>query len=100
MPRRRPSAVRTVRRLLRDLVTFARLGLTSGARLAAESLFLRKQLVLYQERHKKPRRPDCARHAVGADRLASRPHSGEARHAHPMASQEFQLFWRWKSRPR
>jgi hypothetical protein len=34
--------------------------LTSRARLAAENLFLRKQLALYQERHTKPRRPDPA----------------------------------------
>jgi|SRR5450759_1550417 hypothetical protein len=33
-----------------------RLGLTSRARLAAENLFLGKQLALYQERHTKPRR--------------------------------------------
>jgi hypothetical protein len=48
MPRRRPSVAHTVRGLLSDLVTFARLGLTSRARLAAENLFLRKQLALYQ----------------------------------------------------
>jgi hypothetical protein len=60
MPRRRPSWSSTVRRLLRDLVTFVRLALTSRASLAAENLFLREQLALYQERHTKPKRPDPA----------------------------------------
>jgi putative transposase len=41
---------RAVRRLLHDLVTLARLGVTSRVQLAAENLFLRKQLALYQER--------------------------------------------------
>jgi hypothetical protein len=60
MPRRRPSWSGTFRRLLHDLVTLARLGLTSRAHLAPENLFLRKQLALYQERRTKPRRPDLA----------------------------------------
>src|SRR5216684_507282 len=60
MPQHRPSVSSTVRRLLRDLGTFVWLGLTSRARLAAENLFLRKQLALFQERHAKPRRPDPA----------------------------------------
>src|ERR1700716_10401 len=60
MPRRRPSWLCTVRRLLHDLVTLVRLGVTSRAQLAAENVFLRKQLALYQERHTKPRRPDPA----------------------------------------
>jgi hypothetical protein len=46
--------------LLEDRLALVRLGLTSRARLAAENLFLRKQLALYQERRKKPRRPDPA----------------------------------------
>jgi putative transposase len=49
-----------VPRLLYDLVTLVRLGLTSRAQLAAENLFLRKQLTLYQERHTTPRRADPA----------------------------------------
>jgi hypothetical protein len=58
MLRRRPSLSCTVRRLLHDFVTLARLAVTSRAHLAAENLFLRKQLALYQERRTKPRRPD------------------------------------------
>ena len=37
-----------------------RLGLTSRAQLAAENLFLRKQLALYQERCTRPRRADAS----------------------------------------
>jgi hypothetical protein len=50
----------TVRLVLRDLVTFARLILTSRTPLAAENLFLREPLALFQERHTKPRRADPA----------------------------------------
>jgi putative transposase len=50
----------TVRRLLLDLGTLVRLGVTSRAHLAAENLFPRKQLALYRERHTKPKRPDPA----------------------------------------
>jgi hypothetical protein len=46
----RPSLLRPGCRLLKDLLALARLGLTSQAHLAAENLFLRKQLALYQER--------------------------------------------------
>lgn len=42
--------------LLGDGMRFLRLCLRSPAALAAENLFLRKQLALYQERHIKPRR--------------------------------------------
>src|SRR5206468_3461592 len=49
---------RTVHRLLHDLLTLARLVVTSRAHLAAENLFVRKQLALYHERHTKPTRPD------------------------------------------
>src|SRR5437870_4463900 len=43
-------------RLLRDILTFFRLCLPSPAAVAAENLFLRKQLTLYIERKTKPRR--------------------------------------------
>lgn len=54
MSSRQPSLLRTVRRLLRDLISLVRLGLTSRAQLAAENLFLRKQVALYRERRTKP----------------------------------------------
>jgi hypothetical protein len=43
---------------MEDLITMVRLGLTPRARLAAENLFLRKQLALFQGARTKPRRPD------------------------------------------
>ena len=104
MPRRRPLWSSTARRLLRDLVTFVRLGLTSRARLAAENLFLRKQLALYQERHTKPRRPDPATRValVLLARLLDwrslltvvQPDTLIRWHR-----QGWRLFWRWKARP-
>jgi hypothetical protein len=42
--------------LLCDAARFLRLCLRPGAALAAENLFLRKQLALYQEHHVKPKR--------------------------------------------
>jgi len=60
MSNRRPSLLRTASRLLEDLLAFVRFGLMYRAHLAAETLFLRKQLALYQERPTKPRRPDPA----------------------------------------
>ena len=47
MARRRRNGHSTIRRLLSDVVTLIRLALTPRARLAAENLFLRKQLALY-----------------------------------------------------
>jgi hypothetical protein len=64
MPRRRRSWPSTIRRLLGDAVTLARLALTPQAQLAAVNLFLRKQLALYQERCVKPRRPDAATRVI------------------------------------
>lgn len=64
MPRRRRRWSSTIHHLLFDVVTLARLAVTSHAQLAAENLFLRKQLVLYQERRVKPKRPDPATRVV------------------------------------
>jgi putative transposase len=49
-------AVRTILRVLADVGRLASLMLQSRAKLAAENLFLRKQLALYLERQVKPRR--------------------------------------------
>jgi hypothetical protein len=49
MSKRRPFLLRAGYRLLQDLLALVRLGLTSLAHLAAETLFLRKQLALYRE---------------------------------------------------
>jgi hypothetical protein len=51
---------RTAVRLLVDVLVFVSLGIRSRSRLAAENLFLRKQLALYRERQVKPRRADDA----------------------------------------
>jgi len=45
-------------KIVGDLVHFLCLGLRSRTSLAAENLFLRKQLAYYQERKLKPRRAD------------------------------------------
>jgi len=62
MTRRQPPllVIRTVRRLMVDVLLFGVIGLKSRARLTAENLFPRKQLALYLERQIKPRRADPA----------------------------------------
>jgi putative transposase len=89
--------------LVRDAGRFLLLCLRPRPALAAENLFLRKQLALYQERHVKPR------HATNSTRLALvwlgrwldwrqvlavvQPDTFLRWHR-----QGFRLFWRWKSR--
>jgi putative transposase len=101
-----PSIVcRTVGRLLVDVLRFVSLGFRSRSQLAAENLFLRKQLALYRERQVKPRRADDATRItlvvlaqlidwravltiVKPDTLIRWHRRG------------FRLFWRWRSRAR
>jgi transposase InsO family protein len=102
MSNRRPSLLRIASRLLEDLLAFVQFGLMSRAHLAAENLFLRKQLALYQERQTKPRRPDPATRVALV--LLSRwldwrsmltvvqPDTLIRWHR-----QGWRLFWRWKS---
>src|SRR5690348_12555393 len=52
--------IQTICRVADDLVAFISLVFRSHAQLAAENLFLRKQLALYLERQAKPRRADDA----------------------------------------
>jgi putative transposase len=94
----------TLLRLLVDAAHFLWLCLYTPTALAAENLFLRKQLALYQERQIKPKR------ATDATRLALvwlgrwfawrqalaivQPETFTRWH-----QQGFRLFWRWKSRP-
>jgi hypothetical protein len=54
------AALRTVLRIACDLLQLISAAIGSQARLAAENLFLRKQLALYVERQVKPRRADDA----------------------------------------
>lgn len=94
----------TLLALLVDTARFLLLCLRPPAALAAENLFLRKQLALYQERHSKPRR------ATDATRLALAwlGRWFDWRHVLavvqpatflPWHRQGFRLFWRWKSQP-
>src|SRR5580700_8096120 len=89
-------------RILADIVHFVCLGLRSRSSLAAENLFLRKQLAFYQERKVKPRRADnptrltlvlLSRWFNWRDALiVVRPRTLIAWHR-----KRFRLFWRWKS---
>ena len=89
--------------LLGDSLQFLRLCLRFPTALAAENLFLRKQLALYQERHVTPRR------ATDATRLALTWLSCwfDWRQALVVVQpatllrwhrEGFRLFWRWRSR--
>ena len=91
-------------KLLGDLARFLWLSLRPQCSLAAENLFLRKQLALFQERNAKPRRPDTpirialvllSRLFHWRDALVIvQPQTLVRWHR-----QGFRLFWRWKSRP-
>jgi transposase InsO family protein len=90
--------------VLLDVVTVFRTGLRSRSALVTENLFLRKQLALYLERKKRPRRAtDAVRFTMV---LLSR--FFEWREALTIVKPDtlirwhrkgFRLFWKWKSRP-
>jgi len=90
-------------RVVRDLASLISSALRSRAQLAAENLFLKKQLALYLERQVKPRRADDAtRMALVAlsrfvdwRRLLTIVKPDTLLHWHRKG---FRLFWRWKSR--
>ena len=92
----------TLLTLLADVIHFLRFCLCPSAVLAAENLFLRKQLACYQERQVKPRRAtDAARLA-----LVWLGRWFDWRQALTIVQpatfirwhrQGFRLFWRWKS---
>jgi hypothetical protein len=93
----------TLLTLLVDACRYLRLFLRSPAVLAAENLFLRKQLALYQERHMKPQRATHATRVV----LVWLSRCFDWRQALCVVQPEtflrwhrqgFRLFWRWKSR--
>ena len=103
MSNRRPSFLRTGYRLLEDLLALVRLGLTSRGHLAAENLFLRKQLALYQERRTKPRRPDPATRVALVVLSRSLDWRSMLTVVKPDTvirwhRQGWRLFWRWTSR--
>jgi putative transposase len=94
----------TLLKLLVDALRYVGFCLRSPATLAAENLFLRKQLALYRERNIKPRRATPAtrialiwlarwcdwRHAL----VIVQPQTSTRWHR-----QGFRVFWRWTSRP-
>ena len=98
------DGVKTIITLLGDLAAFFWLTLRPQSTLAAENLFLRKQLAMFQERKAKPRRPDTpirialvllSRLFNWRDALVVvQPQTLVRWHR-----QGFRLFWRWKSRP-
>jgi transposase InsO family protein len=90
--------------LLGDMVRFLRLCLRPPTALAAETLFLRKQLALYQERSVKPARTTDATRIT----LTWLTRWFDWRQALVIVQpqtlirwhrQGFRLFWRWKSAP-
>jgi putative transposase len=92
---------RTAGRVLVDALVFVSLGIRSRSRLAAENLFLRKQLALYRERQVKPRRADDATRItlVALSRLID--WRAVLRIVKPATlirwhRKGFRLFWRWK----
>ena len=94
----------TLLTLLRDGMHFLLLSLRPSPALAAENLFLHKQLALYQERHVKPRQATTATR-LGLIWLAR---WFDWRHGLVLVQpatlirwhrQGFRLFWRWKSGP-
>jgi len=87
---------------LGDLIHFLRLGLRSKSSLAAENLFLRKQLAFYQERRVKPRRGDNPTRLT----LVWLSRWFDWRNALTVVTPKtfvawhrkgFRLFWRWRS---
>jgi len=99
------TLVETILRVGRDLVVLISSAMRSRARLAAENLFLRKQLALYLERQVKPRRADDATRIT----LVALSPFVDWRHLLTVVKPEtlirwhrqgFRLWWRWKSRAR
>src|SRR5215813_14392248 len=87
-----------------DLIRLASLAAHSRSTLAAENLFLRKQLALFQERKVKPRRADDATRWL----MATLGRMFQWRNALVSVKPDtlirwqrrgFRLFWRWKSKP-
>ena len=98
-------SVLTLLRVVRDVARFVAAMCRPRAALAAENLFLRKQLALYIERQAKPRRADDATRIalVALSRLVDwrrlltivKPDTLIRWHR-----TGFRLYWRWKSKPR
>jgi putative transposase len=99
------TALQTVLRIACDLLRLVSAAGRSHGQLAAENLFLRKQLALYVERQVKPRRADDATRIalVGLSWLIDwRPILTIVQPATLIRwhRRGFQRFLQWKSRPR
>src|SRR5215472_11943707 len=98
------QSLTTLSSIARDLVHLLVLVLRSRRALAAENLFLRKQLALFQERKVKPHRAHDSTRLVMI--ILGRMFSwrGALVNVQPDTflrwhRKGFRLFWRWKSRP-
>jgi hypothetical protein len=96
--------LRTILHVARDLVSLTSSVMRSRAQLAAENLFLRKQLALYLERQVKPRRAHDATRIT----LVALSRFVDWRHLLTVVKPEtlirwhrqvFRLWWRWNGRP-
>src|SRR5438093_8881176 len=98
------AALRTLLRIAGDLLRLVSAAGRSHAQLAAENLFLRKQLALYVERQVKPRRADDATRItlVILSRLIDWRRTLTVVQPDTLIRwhrKGFQLFWRGKSKP-
>src|SRR6478736_9991780 len=90
--------------VLLDLIRLIATTFRAPRALAAENLFLRKQLALYQERKVKPRRASDATRWIMATLSQLFAWRGALCSVKPDTlirwhRRGFQLFWRWKSTP-
>src|SRR6266849_6046764 len=98
------GCLRTLLRVATDGLRFVSVAAGSRTRLAAENLFLRKQLALYVERQVKPRRADDATRItlvilsrwIDWRRMLTVVQPATLIRWHRKG---FQLLWRWKSKP-
>jgi putative transposase len=95
---------RTISSVVVDLVRPAFLAVHSRRAFAAENLFLRKQLALFQERKVKAPRADDSSRWMMATLSRMFPWRGALVNVKPDTLMRwhrkgFRLFWRWKSKP-
>src|SRR5499427_4190895 len=95
---------RTISSVVVDLLRLAFLAAHSRRALAAENLFLRKQLALFQERQVKPQRANDSTRWMMATLGRMFPWRGalvnvQADTLIRWHRKGFRLFWRWKSKP-
>ena len=104
MPGTLLKLMRTACGVFLDAIVFLGLNLRSRPALAAENLFLRKQLALYVDRKKKPHRATDSIRLT----LAQLSRFFEWKDAVTIVKADtlirwhrkgFRLFWKWKSRP-